>query len=267
MKNILVWVAVCAVAVAARDMRAETSQQRGKRVVQECVDALGGDKFLAMKNRVEIGRAYSFYREQLNGLTIARISVRYLDHVADPGSTLAVVEREDFGKKFDYGVLFTQDDAYDITFRGARPLATDRVQRYKESTLRDVFYILRERLHEPGIIFESRGADVWNNNPVEIVDIIDGQNRTTTVYFHQLTKLPLRQIMKRVDEKTRDRVVEETLFNKYRDVDGVKWPLTVQRQRDGEKIFELFADSVEINKELPDTFFTLPSNIKRLKPE
>ncbi len=82
---------------------------------------------------------------------------RYLNHVQDPSKTLAVIEREDFGPKLDYGVLFQQDDAYEITFRGARPLSDERFNRYKLATLSDIFYILRERLNEPGMIFRIAG--------------------------------------------------------------------------------------------------------------
>ena len=104
------------------------------------------------------------------------------------------------GKKQDYGVLFTEKEGWDITFRGARPLPTETFDRYKETTLRDVFYILRVRLHEAGMTFESRGADVLENSPVEIVDITDADNRVTTVYFHQITKLPVRQVFYRRDD-------------------------------------------------------------------
>lgn len=256
-----------AAGIAATAGHAETSQERGKRVIDECVEALGGQKFLTLDNVVETGRAYSFYREQLNGLSIARISRRFLNKVEDPSKTLAVLEREDFGKKFDWGVLFQQNDAYDITFRGARPLATERFERYKRSTIRDIFYILRERLHEPGLIFESRGADVWDNNPVEIVDITDADNNQVTVYFHRTTKLPLRQVMVWRDPATKVRNEEITVYTKFREVDGVQWPQTIQRNRNGEKVYELFADSLEINKSLPGSTFELPAGMKRLKPE
>lgn len=256
--------AAVSVAIGAR---AETAQQRGKRVVDECVEALGGAKFLALDNVVETGRAYSFYREELNGLTIARISRRFLNKVEDPSKTLAVLEREDFGKKFDYGVLFQQQDAYDITFRGARPLATDRFERYKRSTIRDIFYILRERLHEPGLILESRGADVWDNNPVEIVDITDAANNVVTVYFHQTTKLPLREVMVWRDPVNKDRNEEVTLYAKYRESEGIQWPQAIERKRNGEKVYQMFADSLEINRNLPGSMFELPTGMKKLKPE
>ncbi len=44
---------------------------RGKQVVDDAIAALGGDKFLAMQDRVESGRAYSFYRENFSVLSIS----------------------------------------------------------------------------------------------------------------------------------------------------------------------------------------------------
>jgi hypothetical protein len=51
-----VFAALATVAV----LRAETPEQRGKRVVDECLQALGGDRYLNMETRVESGRVYSF---------------------------------------------------------------------------------------------------------------------------------------------------------------------------------------------------------------
>jgi hypothetical protein len=245
---------------------AESSQDRGRRVVNEALAALGGEKFLAMKDRVESGRAYSFYNEELSGLAIAKIYTRYYDD-APPGK-LAVRERQNFGKNEESGVLFDQTgQGWEITWRGARPLPAATEERYRDSTVHNVFYILRTRLKEPGLILESRGADVIDNMPVEIVDITDSENRTTTVYFHQSTKLPTRQIFVRRDPKTRERFEELTIFSKYRDVGGgVQWPFAIQRERNGDKIFELYSDAVVINQSLPDSLFELPAGIKKLKP-
>ena len=246
--------------------QAETKPERGKRIVNECLEALGGDRFLSMQSRAEEGRAYSFYREELNGLSIASIYTRYESGVTDTAHKLAVRERENFGKKQDNGVLFAEDNAWEITFRGARLLKEDRLLRYKETTLRDIFYILRVRLREPGMQFESRGADVIQNVPVEIVDITDADNRTTTVYFNQLTKLPVRQIFLRRDPVTRQNDEEVTLFSKYREVSGIQWPFAIERARNGEKLYQIFSEAVRINDSLPNKLFDLPSGMKVLKP-
>ena len=249
-------------------LNAETAQDRGKRIVNECLAALGGDRYLSMQDREEYGRVYAFYREQLSGRDFARIYTRYYPGVSDTAHDLAARERENFGKKEDSGVLFTEKEAWEITFRGARPLAADRFARYKETTLRDVFYILRVRLHEPGMIFESRGADVLQNAPVEIVDISDADNRTTTVYFHRSTKLPVRQVFIRRDPATKLTDEEVTLYSKYRDAGGgVQWPYAIQRERNSERIFEIFSETVQIDKKHPDGLFSLPSTIKLLKPQ
>ena len=48
------------------------------------------------------------------------------------------------------------------------------------------------------------------------------------------------------------------MFTKFRDVGGgVQWPYNILAERNGEKVFEIFSDSVEINQGLSDNFFTL----------
>src|SRR5581483_1352080 len=71
-----VWVAVLAAGLAGGSTFAETNEQRGKRVVNEALAALGGEHYLAMRDRLEAGRAYSFYNENLTGLALAKIYTR-----------------------------------------------------------------------------------------------------------------------------------------------------------------------------------------------
>ena len=249
---------------------AETRQERGKRVVDEALQALGGDAYLRMEDRIEMGRAYSFYNRQITGLSQAKIYTRYT--AAAPGQ-LGSRERDSFGKveprandlKESNAILFNEEGAWEITFRGARPLDDTRYANYKDSTLRNILYILRQRLKEPGMTFYSQGADFWENRPVEIVDITDGSNLTVTVQFDQLTKLPVRQTFRRRNEEYKDFDTEVSIFATYRDVGGgVKWPCAIERQRNGDKIFQMHSDSVQINQSLADNLFTLPSSVKML---
>jgi hypothetical protein len=92
---------------------------------------------------------------------------------------------------------------------------------------------------------------------VEIVDITDAQNRVVTVYFHQSTKLPVRQVYARRDPKTHEKDDEVTLFSRYRDAGGVQWPHQILRERNGEKIFEIFSETVKIDQGITDNIFTV----------
>jgi hypothetical protein len=252
---------------AACALAAETAQERGKRVVEEALKALGGDAYLHMQDRVETGRAYSFYRGQLSGLSVARIYTQYLKPAQPPvpGKLLAR-ERNTFGKQEEDIFIFHQDNAWEITFRGAVALDEERATRWKDSMLRNILYILRARLNEPGLSFYSQGRDFWENRPVEVVEITDADNNMVTVYFDSATRLPVRQVFKRRNKEYNDFDTEVTLFSKYRDVGGgVQWPFDIRRDRNGEKFFEMFSDSVEINKDLNDSLFELPANVKMRK--
>jgi len=264
------WMALLFTCMCCTGARAaETSQQKGKRVVDEALAALGGQAYLAMQNRVESGRIYGFYHEKLNGLGVSTLYTTYLPPPAtlDP-NFLGVNVRDARGKKQDDVILYTGGEGYELTFRGARPLTDALVKQFKVATLHNIFYILRQRLGEPGLIFDSRGADFYENRPVEIVDITDANNDTVTVYFDQASKLPTRQSYNRRDPIDNSKLDEVTIFGKYRDVGGgVTWPFTVRRERNGEKIFEMYSESVEINQDLKDSLFTLPANLKILKKE
>jgi len=246
-------------------VHAQTAAEvRGKNIIDDSIAALGGDKFLNMEDRVESGRAYSFYHEKLTGLSIAKIYTRYMTvTLGKSGEELGVRERQAFGKGEESSVLFREDGAWEITFRGAKPLEKERLDRYHDTTLRNFFYILRQRLHEPGMIFESKGVEVVENMPVDVVEITDSANRTVTVYFHQSTKLPVRQAWVWRDPQTKERNEEITRFSRYRDIGGgVQWPHQILRERNGEKIYEMFSESVVMNKDLTDNVFSLEGSAK-----
>jgi hypothetical protein len=237
------------------------SDPKARKVIDDAVAALGGQRFLTMSDRVESGRAYSFYRDQISGLSIATIYTQYTSVPPDKtGHDLGMREREVFGKNEEYGyVLFRENGAWEVTYKGARELDDERVERYHRTTLNDVLYILRMRLNEPGMFFDWKGTDNVENVPVNIVDIIDSENRTVTVCFDQYTHLPVRQTMVWRDSKSKDRNEEITRYGLYREEGGVQWPQQITRERNGEKIYQIFSEFVLINPGLSDAVFAVPT--------
>jgi hypothetical protein len=248
--------------VSAVGQGAQTrSEIRGKKIVDDALAALGGNAYVTMTDRTESGRAYSYYHDQISGLSVAKIYTRYLTVApAKLGEELGQLEKEVFGKTEDTSVLFLENAGWDISWRGNKQMEQERFDRYRESTLRNVLYIFRQRLHEPGMIFEAQGSDVIDNLPVDIVDITDSENRVLHVHFHQSTKLPVRQIYRRKNPVTKEQDEEVTLFSRYLDAGGVQWPHQIRRERNGEKVYEIFSESVKINKDLTDNFFTVPDS-------
>ncbi|HSM79883.1 MAG TPA: hypothetical protein VLT57_19735, partial [Bryobacteraceae bacterium] len=75
----------------------------------------------------------------------------------------------------------------------------------------------------------------------------------------------VRQVFYRRDPVTKERDEEVTLFTKYRDAGGVLWPFTIERDRNGEKILQIFSESVRVNQGLADSLFALPAGVRMLK--
>jgi hypothetical protein len=243
---------------AAAQAVVTSGDKRAKQVIDDAIAALGGEKFLKIEDRVESGRAYSFYNDRLSGLSIARIYTRYTTVApAESGRVLATRERQEFGKNGDTAAVLREEGAANLDWRGAKPMPKDQFERYRDSTLRNIFYILRVRLNEPGLTFESRGTEVVDYLPVDTVEIVDSENRSVTVYFHQSTKLPIKQVFNWREPQTRELNEEVTRFARYREIGGIQWPQQITRERNGDKIYQIFAESVQFNANLTDDLFSL----------
>lgn len=253
--------ALCMIAATAL---AQDAQVKGRQIVDDAVKALGGEKFLTVQNRIETGRAYSFAFDRLSGLSVIRLSTRYLPvDASKSGSELAQQEYQGLGKDEDFFRVFRDDGAWEVTYRGPTQIEEEQARIHRDTAMNNLFYILRNRLNEPGMVFEAKGSDVIENIPMNIVDIIDAQNRVVTAYFHPTTKLPVRQKWAWRDPATRERNEEITRFSRYRAVDGIQWPFQINRERNGKKIYEMFADSVQINQPMDEKRFAKPDATTR----
>jgi hypothetical protein len=244
--------------------KAQTPPNKGKQIVDQAVAALGGDRFLNMKNRIAKGRIYSFFHDELSGLDVTTTIAEYLPQAAPNG--LGIREREILGKKQDYSYLFLPNQAWDITFRGARPVEEETWNRYVRTTENDILYILKVRHDEPGLQYDYSGSQVFLSTHVEVVDVTDAKDRTVRVYFDHNSSLPIRETFSWQDPQTREHNDEEIDYDKWRDAgDGVMWPFTIERQRNGYKTYQMFATQVMVNQPVPPNTFELPSGAKILK--
>ena len=260
-----VWQKLPLVFALSIPLLAQTQAQiKGKQVVDAALAALGGQNFLQMHTRVASGRVYSFFRDQLSGLDLATVYTEYLD--PKPAKGLALRERQLLGKKKDYSYLFLPDQGWDVTWRGARPIADENWHRYVRSTENDILYLLRTRYNEPGLEFDYVGDQVYLSRHIEAVDITDAQSRTLHVFFDYNSKLPMREAFEWLDPLTKERNEEVYTFDKYRDIGGgVQWPFDIQRERNGYKAFQFFADKITANAPIPAETFELPKGAKVLK--
>lgn len=250
------WILI-ALATSAAIGHAETAAaggRDGKQVVAEAVQALGGDKFLSMQDRVSTGWTTSWQR---SGSRLLRTKF-YNAYPAD-----GAVTRHTYDKQESHALLVKSDGAYEITFRGSRPIEKDRADRLVMQERLNVLNVLRMQFSDAALTYDYRGSTVCELQSGELVDIVseDHEIPVVTVCFSKTTHLPIRQSYFQRDPLTKERIEEVTLFSRYLDADGVTWPRQVAFLRDGEPVRDLFYESTEVNKGLNAEMFATPGTM------
>ena len=253
--------------MAPENLAAQSRQEKARQLLDQCLEAVGGEAFLKIRTLKQTGRAYSFYRKDLRGHAVITIFNEYgpPEEKEDP-EWLPVSRREIYTQKGDYYTLFRNGKGWEITYLGARPLPEDTLQRYRISTRRNIFHILRYRLDEPGMYFYYSGTEIVSNVPTHAVEITDSGNEKVTVYLRITDNLPIQQVYLRRDPKTRIPYEEKSIYSKYRKVGAVTIPWNVEHIRDEERIFGMFGRTAEINGKVPGDTFRLKSGEKILPP-
>ena len=248
-------------------LAAETRQEKGERLVREAFEAVGGERFLAVRTQIRAGRAYSFYNRQVRGMARITIYDRFEDMRPDSDEDwLPLSRREVYTEKGDYYALFMNGTGYEVTYRGAVPQPDDYMQRYRMASRRDIFYFMRYRRNEPGLYYYYKGTEIVDNVPAEALDIVDAEGEAITLYVRKSDGLPIQQEYLRRDPKTRIPYEEKSVFGRYRPIGDTLLPWIIRRERDGERVFELYAQSYQVNEPLSADVFRIPDGVPLLPP-
>ena len=253
--------------IGCASLTAETRQEKGQRLVREAFEAIGGKEFLNVRTQVRAGRAYSFYNRQVRGQARITIYDKFQDMEPDKGPEwLPISRREVYTEKGDYYALFMNGAGYEVTYRGAVPQPEDYMTRYRLATRRDIFYFMRYRMDEPGLYYYYKGTEIIDNVPCDSLDIVDAEGEAITLYIRQADGLPIQQLYLRRDPKTRIPYEEKSVFGRYRPIGDTLLPWIIRRERDGDRVFELYAQSYEINQPLTASVFEIPEGVPVLPP-
>lgn len=248
-------------------LAAETRQEKGERLVREAFEAIGGQRFLDVRTQVRSGRAYSFYNRQVRGQARITIYDRFEDMQTGTGNDwLPIRRREVYTEKGDYYALFINGEGYEVTYRGAVPQPEDFMKRYRLAARRDIFYFMRYRMKEAGLYYYYKGAEIIDNVPCDALDIVDAEGEAITLYLRQSDGLPVQQQYLRRDPKTRVPYEEKSVFGRYKPIGDTLLPWIIRRERDGDRVFELYAQSYQINQPLSKAIFEIPESVPLLPP-
>jgi hypothetical protein len=239
----------------AEYMDPDLSAAKAKQVLQQLIAAMGGPAYLQMKSSQCEGRYANFgHNGETNGYTQAKNFWNYPDKV-----------RTEYGKKGNIIDLYSGDLGWTLDRSGVSEEPATSVSDFQEALKRNLNYLLMVRLNEPGLLLRYGGAGVDELREVEWVEVTDTEERTFRIAMDRSTHLPVKLIVRTVDNETRERKEDVTIYTNFQVKEGVQVPMQVSRHRDGRRISQAFFDSCEINPNLPADFFTKESLEKRFK--
>jgi len=223
----------------------QENANKAKELIQQAIDALGGDAYLGIQDISQEGRTYGFHHGQSEGVGV--VFWRFYKY---PDK-----DRVELTKKRDVKYIYNGNQGYEVTYKGTRaddPKAVADTLRRRQYALD---YVLREWIHQPGIALFYEGATVAAQKDAQQVTIMNSKNQAVTLYFDSSTHLPVKKSYSWRDPTDQERNVEDEVYDNYRPVQGIMTPFSITRLYNGDMANQRFLHSVEYNKGLNDSLF------------
>lgn len=222
----------------------DPGSQKAKQLLEQMVEALGGQAYLEVQNMQQSGRTYGFYKGEPSGA--GALFWRFWKW---PDK-----DRIELTKQRDVVTLFAGDQGYDITYRGTAAVEAAQLEDYLRRRNHSLPWVLRRWLG-PGTIVLYEGQGVAERRQAEKVSIFNAQDDSVTLAIDSNNHLPLRVSFVWRDPKTRDRTEEAEGYDNYRPVQGIMTPFSITRYRNGEPTNQRFLTETRYNQNLADSLF------------
>jgi hypothetical protein len=227
----------------------EQSAAKAKQLIQQTIEAFGGEAYLNMRDITCSGRAGQFgHSGELNGFA------RFVDYVEPP-----TMERTENLPQRNIVEVYNGDKGWMMDRGGVSEASITDLAHFQEDVRRDTFNILRNRIQEDGMIVRYGGLDIVNLHEVDWVELVDSDDRTIRFAFERTDHLPIEKIVQTRDPNTRVTTEEIELYSNYHPIDGIQTPFQIERDRNGMKTYQVFFDSCQYNTGLPASLFTKES--------
>jgi len=250
--------ALTALAASAQNpeaMSPDTSAAKARQIVKQLIDALGGPLYLNVKSVSCEGRMAQFGH---NGETTGYIAFKEYRSYPDK-------RRIDYSKKDNVIDVFAGDEGWTLDRGGVSEEPVTSVAEFQAALKRDPNNLLRTRLDEGGMFVSYGGIGIADLRTVDWIDFQDSEERTIRLGVDRSTHLLLRSLVKTVNEDTRERQEDVTVYSNYQFKDGVQLPMQVTRERDGRRLSQVFYESCQLNPQLPPDLFARAALERRYK--
>jgi hypothetical protein len=229
----------------ALDKEAVQNSDKAKAIIEQGIQALGGEIYLTIRDREQQGRGYGFHHGNPTGGGGPFWSF----------SEFPDKERVEFTKERDIAQVFVGDKGYEITFKGPHPVEQKDLDDYLRRRHYSLDRVLRTWINDPGVVMLFEGNAIAAQHSAYQVTLVNAQNESVTLYFDTDSHLPIKKSFEWRDPVDKQKNLEEEVYDNYRPVSGIMAPYNVTRYFNGDMSNQRYLTSVSINQGLDPAMF------------
>jgi len=233
----------------------QENAHKAHELLDQAIQALGGQAYLGIHDTQEQGRVYTFYhgRPNSNGVFYWRFQ-EYPDK-----------ERIEFTPQRDVARIYTGDKGYEVTYKGPHVLEKKDLEDYLRRRRFSLETILRSWVNDPSVALFFDGAALAGRLAARKVTLINAKDEAVSLYFDIDTNLPIMKSYSWRDPVDREKNTEEETYDGYRKVQGVMIPFGFTRYFNGDMQLERFVTAASYNQGLNPAMFDANSGYNPLK--
>jgi len=253
----------------ADTMLPEASAAKGKAILRDLINGLGGSGYTDVReSQCEGRRALFGHSGDLTGF------INYIDYRRFPDKdrteyigkgrntilqSLIGIDGLDFAHGGIVIALYNGDRGWTYDKSGVSEMPVTSISDFQEQTKRNIDNLLRLRLNEPGMAIRYGGGDTVDLKEVDWVELTDAEDRVFRLAVDKSSHLLIRAVVSTKDEETQQVNDDVNIYSNYQLRDSVWMASQITREHNGRRIAQVFFTGCRFNPGLPDDLFTKES--------
>jgi len=251
-------------APSAINLNDSANARKARAVLDQAIEAVGGQAYLSYENKEESGRYYPLYHGHTNSLGIPyNYYVEYPDRdrfeVLRLKDVHIIPGQIDIGgvksKKSDVVLIHNGDKGYEITYKGTAAQEPEDLRNYLRRRQHSLEWIFRKWIRDPNVALFYDGPAVVDGKETEGVTLLNSENDSVSVSLDLNTHYPIKISYSWRDPKDKQKNVEDEVYDSYKLVQGIWTAHSITRYFNGETSQQRFITSASYNLKLPDSMF------------
>ena len=222
---------------------------KAQALLDQTIQALGGQAFLSFKTMTTSGRSFSISDETTTGFVTFESQVEYPDKRRFAYGS---------GKKKPIVLINNAEEGWEIDRMGIIHQPPEQVQRWKITNRYSLENLLRLRIREPGVLIQDAGSDFIENLATRVLDIRFTSQVQAKLYLNKTNAFPVRVTYRVQNPRSLEWEEYADVYGDYRSVQGIQTPMHITRFLNDERVSETFRSTAQYNEAFAPSLFQSP---------